>query len=123
MGLMDAGQPAPALDYFRVALAARERIGARGEIRVARWAVAWALRGLGRHAEALELLQPLAREIAADGAEDGWVCEELAENLLALGRPAEARPWFAQAHALLAKAPEAERPDAPRLARLLERSR
>lgn len=123
MALMDAGRPAEALESLRQALAAREREGDRPEIRVARWAVAWALRRLGRHAEALEILQPLARELAADGAHDGWVCEELGENLLALGRPAEARPWFAQAHALLSGQPPPQRPDDTRLARLLELSR
>lgn len=123
MALMDAGRPAEALQSLRTALAAREREGERPEIRVARWAVAWALRRLGRHAEALEILQPLARELAADGAHDGWVCEELGENLLALGRAAEARPWFAQAHELLSREPPPERPGETRLARLLELSR
>lgn len=123
MTLMEAGRPAEALQSLRAALAAREREGERPEIRVARWSVAWALRRLERHAEALEILQPLARELAADGVRDGWVCEELGENLLALGRPAEARPWFAQAHELLSREPAPGRPDDRRLARLLELSR
>lgn len=123
MAQVDAGRPADALQSFRVALAARERESDRPEIRNARWAVAWALRLLRRHDEALEILQPLAREIAAAGAQDGWVCEELGENLLALGRAAEARPWFAQAHALLSQEAPPDRPDEARLARLLELSR
>lgn len=123
ISLHRAGRHEEALHSFRQALAARERLGARPEIRVARWMVAWALRFLDRHDEALALLQALEREHAAAGGADGFVFEEIGENLLAQGQAARARPYFAQAHALLAQVDGAGRPDPQRLARLLELSR
>lgn len=123
MSLMDVGRHAEALQRFRGALAAREREGTRPEIRVARWTVAWALRHLARHDEALEILRGLERELSAAGGSDGFVFEEIGENLLAQGRADAARPWFAQAHAALSQEHPRERPDAARLARLLELSR
>ena len=113
-----------ALDLFTRALAARESMGDAGSIRVARWCVARALRSLGRVAEALAAQQALEAEIAAAGAPaDGFVCEEIAECLVALGRPGEAKPWFARAHAELAKDPWFVDAEPARLARLLEASR
>lgn len=123
MSLMDAGRHAEALQSFRAALAARERQGARPEIRVARWMVAWALRHLGRHEEALETLHALEREHAAAGSSDAYVFEEIGENLLARGQAVQAKPWFAQAHALHTKSGAPDQPDAAHLARLLELSR
>ncbi|MBX3607161.1 MAG: TraB/GumN family protein [Piscinibacter sp.] len=123
MSLMDAGRHVDALQAFRVALAARERQGDRPQIREARWAVAWALRHLGRYAEALEILTALEREHAAAGSSDSYVFEELGENLMAQGEAAGARAWFARAHAAAAQESGSEPADAARLARLLERSR
>ena len=85
--------------------------------------VAWELRALRRHDEALPLLYALERELAAAGQHDGFVPEEIAENLLALGQAAQARPYFAQAHELLSRDESPDRPDDARLARLLELSR
>ncbi len=99
--LHDAGRPEEALAMFRRALAERERAGIRGPLLIARWAVARALRTLGRHSEALEVQLALLAEHARDGTSDGFVHEELAENLLLLDRPSEARPHFARAFALL----------------------
>lgn len=121
--LHDAGRFEEALDAFRTALAARERIGKPGGIRIAHWMIAWTLRALKRHDEALAILMRLEREFAAIGEPDGFVFEEIAENLLAQGDTAGARPWFAKAHAVLSKDDSRERPDAARLARLLELSR
>jgi tetratricopeptide (TPR) repeat protein len=123
MSLIEAGRHAEALQSFRTALAARERQGARPDIRVARWMVAWALRHLGRHDEALEILHTLEREHAAAGSTDPYVFEEIGENLLARGQAAQARPWFARAHAALVLETASDRTDAARLARLLELSR
>ena len=53
---------------------------------IARWTVARALRGLGRHAEALEVQEKLRAECDGAGRPDGYVYEELAENHLAIGR-------------------------------------
>jgi uncharacterized protein YbaP (TraB family) len=117
------GRYEDALASFRTALAARERIGDPARVRIAHWMIAWTLRSLQRHDEALAIQLRLEREAAAAGRPDGYVHEEIGENLLALGRAAEARPWFARAHAqhLLDTSPN--RPDDAHLARLLERSR
>lgn len=85
--LHDAGRHEEALAQFRAALAARERDGApTTRVREARWAVARELRALGRHDEALALLRALEAELAAAGASDPFVPEEIAENLRALSR-------------------------------------
>jgi tetratricopeptide (TPR) repeat protein len=74
----DAGDFDAALEAFREALAARERIGARSGVRIARWAVAWALRNLGRTEEALAMQRALKAELDEAGEEDPYVEEELA---------------------------------------------
>ncbi|MFT3663556.1 TraB/GumN family protein [Piscinibacter sp.] len=82
--LHDAGRHDEALARFHAALAARERDGAPPtRVRKARWAVARELRALGRHDEALALLRALEAELAAAGASDPFVPEEIAENLRA----------------------------------------
>lgn len=122
--LHEAGRHEEALASFRDALAARQRDGARAErLREAQWMIAFELRALRRHDEALAVLRALEGELAAANATDGFVPEEIAENLLAQGRGAEARPYFAQAHAQLSRIDTLERPDDARLARLLELSR
>ena len=52
-----------ALATFEEALAARERIGDVGTIRVARWMVGWSLRNLGRTDEALAVQRSLKAEL------------------------------------------------------------
>ena len=74
----DAGDFEAALTAFEQALAARERIGDPGTIRVARWMIGWAYRNLGRRDEALAVQQALKEELDADGASDAYVDEELA---------------------------------------------
>jgi tetratricopeptide (TPR) repeat protein len=74
----DAGDFEAALATFEEALAARERIGEPGGIRVARWMVGWALRNLGRRDEALAVQQALKDELVSVGEEDPYVDEELA---------------------------------------------
>lgn len=97
MSLHGAGRFDEALASFRQALAARERDGRPSQVRIAQWMVAWTLRAMKRHAEALVLQQRLEREWAAAGEVDGWVYAELGENLAALGREPEAGPWFSRA--------------------------
>jgi ketosteroid isomerase-like protein len=95
--LHERGHAADALPLFEQALAERLARGAPGPVRIARWAVARCLRSLGRVDEALAIQRALADELRAAGEVDGYVDEELGENLLALGRADEARPHFAHA--------------------------
>ncbi|MDQ2736356.1 MAG: tetratricopeptide repeat protein [Pseudomonadota bacterium] len=118
MSLHDQGRLEDALASFQSSLDARERIGDRARIREARWMVAWALRALHRHDEALLILARLKEEYVAAGAPDGYVFEEIGENLLAQGLADAARPSFAKAFALLSADTSLDRPDEARLARL-----
>lgn len=101
--LHDAGDPAGALSLFEEAAILRRESGHPAAIQMAEWAVGRTLRSLGRHEEALAVQERLASE--APGAEDGYVHEELGENLQALGRGAEARASFARARELLGQEP------------------
>ncbi|MFN8468623.1 MAG: tetratricopeptide repeat protein [Caldilineaceae bacterium] len=90
-----------ALALFEEAQAEWEARGKPPQIQIARWSVARCLRSLGRYEEALAIQEALAAEHAAAGTADGYVWEEIAENLAALGRTEEARPYFGQAYAEL----------------------
>ena len=71
---------------------------------IARWTIGRGLRSVGRLAEALESQEALLATYVLEGQEeDGFVTEEIAECLHALGRHDQARPLFARAHAKLAK--------------------
>ena len=118
MSLHDLGRNEEALASFERALAARQRLGQASETRTARWMIDWTLRLLARHDEALADLRRLEAEIAAIDEADGFVFEEIAENLESLGRRDEARPYFAKAHHLLAADTSPDRVDDARLARL-----
>jgi hypothetical protein len=80
--------------------------------------VARCLRSLGRHEEALARQQRLLAEHRRAGSSDGYINEEIAENLLALGRADEARPQFAAAAQLLAQDEGLAQAEPQRLARL-----
>lgn len=123
MTLHDEGKFDAALQQFRSAVTAREPMGNAANTRAAHWMVAWTLRSLKRHDEALDILRRLEREAAAAHEPDGFVFEELAENLLAIGQAAQARPYFAQAHAALSADTSPDRVDDARLARLLALSK
>jgi tetratricopeptide (TPR) repeat protein len=114
----DAGQFVEALTLFEKALAYREAQGHEREAHIARWCVARAQRSLGRVEQALTMQQALLEANQRDGTNDGFVFEELAECLLALGRPAEARPYFARAYAELSSDPWLAESEPERLARL-----
>ncbi len=83
-----------ALDLFQKAVPLRELQGKAEETRIAKWCVAKVLRVMGRGEEALDMQRVLAAE-----SEDGFINEELGECLLALGRAAEAKPYFVKAYA------------------------
>ena len=123
VSLHDAGRYDDSLASFQTALAARERIGDAGRISEARWAVAWALRSLHRHDEALAILRRLDAENAAAGKPDGFVLEEIAENLLAQQQGDAAKPYFAKAWQLLSAYTSLDRPSDEHLARLDRLSR
>ncbi len=90
-----------ALALFEEARAEWEARGKPPQIQIAHWTVARCLRSLGRCDEALALQEALAAEHAAAGTVDGYVWEEMAENLAALGRMEEARLYFGSAYAEL----------------------
>jgi tetratricopeptide (TPR) repeat protein len=98
---LDLSRYEEALDLFRRAVEWRNAEGEPRQIVAARWAVGRALRSLGRIEEALAAQRELSTLLEQLGERDGYVQEELAECLLALGRTTEARPYFAAAHAML----------------------
>jgi tetratricopeptide (TPR) repeat protein len=100
----DAGEFEAALRLFREALEARRAAGAKGSLSTERWCIARALRSLGRYEEALTDQETLAAELPAEEP-DGFVEEERGELLLAMGRPADARPHLSAAAQLLAMDP------------------
>lgn len=121
----DSGRAEQALALWEKALAwhRANKPGGQGED-IARWTVARCLRTLGRFEEALAAQQALKADMAlVSKPEDGYVSEEMGENLLALGLKAEARPHFARAHALLSQDDWFVRNEAKRLARLAELGR
>jgi len=121
--LHDAGRPADALPAFIEAETAWRASGRQPQGRIATWSVARCLRSMSRYEEALSLQRQLEREWSASGGSDGYVFEEIAENLDALDRAAEARPYYARAAAVLGKDPAFVRDHAARLQRLQDRSR
>jgi ketosteroid isomerase-like protein len=100
--LLDQGRAADALPWFDDALVAWRERARPAQIRIAQWSRAHALRKLGRHADALAQLEQLRAEHSEAAERDGFVHEEQAENLLAVGRAADAAPAFAAAARLLA---------------------
>jgi len=100
----DQGDYQRALEYLEQALAWQQEHGKVRERRIAQWCIARTLRSLQRTSEALALQQKLLAEWEkSEEEQDGYVSEEIAECLLALGRTAESRPYFAQAYALLSQ--------------------
>jgi tetratricopeptide (TPR) repeat protein len=73
--------------------------GDERKIAIARYSIGRVLRAQGKLEEALDLQSKLHEALSASGGEDPYVIEEVAENLYALGRAQEARPFFARAHA------------------------
>ncbi|HEV8536221.1 MAG TPA: tetratricopeptide repeat protein [Candidatus Limnocylindria bacterium] len=116
----DAGRYAEAMRAFEEELRWLEPRGEEKKLAIARYSVGRVLRAQGRLAEALALQRELHNAIAASGGEDPFVVEEVAENLHALGRREEARPFFARAHAGLSKDRWLSANEPRRIARLAE---
>jgi tetratricopeptide (TPR) repeat protein len=95
--LHEMGRFDEALPLFEEAQAEWVARGKPEQILMARWSVARCLRSLRRYDEALTIQHTLEAEHVAIGSVDGYVFEELAENLAALGRMDEARPYFERA--------------------------
>jgi len=113
----DAEQYEKALDCFERALIWHSAHGTVDSVRIARWTVGRALRSCGQIERALAIQEALSDEIGDDHP-DGYVFEERAECLHALGRHDEARSWFARAHVVLAGDPWLITNEPERLARL-----
>lgn len=93
----DAGRYDRALDLFQRALELRERAGQVTETRIARWTIARTHRSMGRYEEALAAQRALQAEHEQADSKHPFVLEEIGENLWALGREDEARPYFERA--------------------------
>jgi tetratricopeptide (TPR) repeat protein len=115
----ESGDYEPALSAFERALEVRERSPERpAEIEIARYAVAKALRGLGRPADAVPLLEQAIAWARSQGSPDGWFHEELAESYAALGRYENAREQARLALPLLLGADKSFEPHGERATRL-----
>ncbi len=117
----DRGDYESAMQHFEQALAARLEQNQPREARIARWCVGRCLRSMNRIDEALAQQMQLRDELQRAGEKDGFVHEEIAECLHALGRSDEAGPHFAVAHEQLKDDPWIEPARLARLAELSQR--
>ncbi len=101
--LREAGRLEQSLTAFREALAAYERGGRAGSVRVARWQVANVLRLQGKSDEALALQRALESDAAAANDPDPYVYDELALLQRAAGNAKAADEAQARAAALRKK--------------------
>ena len=115
----DRGELDRALELMERQLGLREAAGAEPALRIARWSVARVLRAQGQVEAALAEQESLLQDYGAEALADGYVHEEVAECLLALGRAEDAAPWFAAAHERLSPTWLSEAEPA-RLARMAE---
>jgi tetratricopeptide (TPR) repeat protein len=107
-----------ALPLFEQALSEWTARAKPQQIHFARWSVARCLRSLGRFSEALPKQLALEQQDQAKGDVDGYVLEEIAELYDALGRRADARPYFARAAEALRRDADFAKSEPERLARL-----
>lgn len=99
--LHERGEFVEALALFKEAEQAWLQRERPRQIQIARWSVARCLRSLGEYQSALALQQALAADLQAAGITDGYVFEEIGENLAALGEHEAAKPYFEQAYQAL----------------------
>lgn len=93
-----------ALDLWKKALRWHEERETGPRRFVAKYTVGRGLRSLERHEEALATQREVLAEMKKAGEEpDGYVHEEIAENLLALGKAEESKEYFRKAYGLLSK--------------------
>jgi tetratricopeptide (TPR) repeat protein len=120
--LHELGRFREAFALFEEAQAEWVARGTPEQIQIATWAVARCLRSLGRYDEALTIQRVLEADHIATGSADGYVFEEIAENLAALGKPDEAKPYFGKAVAELRKDEWFMKNEAARLSKLISRA-
>jgi tetratricopeptide (TPR) repeat protein len=113
----EAGDVEGALSLFERALDERLLLGKQRQIDIARWAVARALRALGRTDEALSLQRAILASTTGMDIVDPYVHAELAECLSALGLADEAKGHATRALEAFADDPTSE---AQLVARLTE---
>lgn len=118
MAHLEAERFVAALDLFERDWAFRQEHGDSLSRRIAKWCVAHTLRRMDHLADALAMQRELERETAAAGIQDGYVFEEIAECLLALGREDEAPDYLARAYRLLSEDRWLVEHEPQRLARL-----
>jgi tetratricopeptide (TPR) repeat protein len=107
-----------ALECFRGVIESNKHLG-RPVDRYARVDEAKMLRMLGHADQSLVKMTELRSELKGTGdVDDAFVCEELAEAMLALGRPDEAEPLFRIAHQKLKDDQWLQRHEPQRLQRL-----
>jgi tetratricopeptide (TPR) repeat protein len=113
----DMGRYDEALKLFKLGVEVRHD-GPERPYLIARYAVAHAMRKLGRYREALDILFDLERKHQEIGTKDPYVEEELGECLIAVGLQDEAEGHFAQAHQLLKDDEYLQKNEPARLARI-----
>lgn len=120
--LHQMGRFEEALSLFKEAQAEWTARGKPERIQIAKWSVARCFRSLERYDEALEIQRALEAEHKEAGTTDGYMFEEIAENLALMGRNEEARPYFELAYLDLGKDEWFVKNEPERLANLKKRA-
>lgn len=111
---------ATALDFFMRCRAYFEQIDNPNRAQIARWSIAKTRRMMGKLEAALQVQMAMLAAQEESGSADGYTLEEIGECLYALGRSADAAPYFASAHAQLSQDIWLTANEPDRLARLLK---
>ncbi|MBC8109338.1 MAG: tetratricopeptide repeat protein [Anaerolineae bacterium] len=109
---------AEALEIFKKTVTFYEDAKRPKPLRIAHYSVGKTLRALGDLDRALSIQRALHDDAEVKNEPDGYVCEEIAECLLAQGKVNEARPYFAEAYELLSPDEWLKRDEPERLTRL-----
>lgn len=92
-----------AMDCFEKALVEQRKKGDVKLINIARWCIARCQRSQGKIEQALAQQREFEKEAGDAARDNGFVQEEIAECLHALGKVEEAKPYFRRAHEVLSK--------------------
>lgn len=112
-----------ALEIFKKTVSFFENAKRPDRLRIAQYSVGKTLRALGQVEKALAIQLELFTANQKLNAPDGYVCEEVGECLLALGKTEESKPYFAQAYELLSTDDWLKRDEPKRLERLQTQAR